>query len=213
MLSPSIENESSWYARLRRFLVHDILHADDPPHRLALGIALGVFVSFLPIMGCQMLVVICLAWVLRANKAVGVPIVWLTNPMTAVPVFYGCYWLGTQILGVPDVGRQWWSDLLHPPPGIGAGADFFMRRLWEVAYPLTIGCTLVGFVAALPCYPIALYLIRYYRLKRWGQVTVPDAMATPAPHAGTESRVATHTGHARFESDDGDLPVTTGSGS
>ena len=30
--------------RVRRFVYHHLLHADDPPHRLALGVGIGVFV-------------------------------------------------------------------------------------------------------------------------------------------------------------------------
>ena len=81
------------------WLVKRLLHADDPPHRLALGAAIGMFVTFLPLIGFQMALVVVLATLLRANKAVGLPIVWITNPATIVPVFYACYVIGRLMLG------------------------------------------------------------------------------------------------------------------
>ena len=77
---------SPWQ-RVRHFVLHDILHADDPPHRLALGVAIGMFVTFTPTVGLQMVLVGVLAWLLRANKLVGLPVVWLSNPATVVPIY------------------------------------------------------------------------------------------------------------------------------
>ena len=61
--------------RIRRFIIHNILHADDPPHRLALGVAIGMFMTFTPTVGVQSILVALTAWVLRANKLVGMPMV------------------------------------------------------------------------------------------------------------------------------------------
>lgn len=51
--------------RSRKFFYHNVLHADDPPHRLALGAAIGVFVAFMPAVGFQMMINFFLAWLLR----------------------------------------------------------------------------------------------------------------------------------------------------
>ena len=44
--------------QIEHFIVYRILHADDTPHRLALGIALGVFVAWTPTVGLQMVLVL-----------------------------------------------------------------------------------------------------------------------------------------------------------
>ena len=77
--------------RARKFIYHNVLHADDPPHRLALGAAIGVFVAFTPTVGLQMMLTVSLAWLLRANKVIGLPVVWISNPATLVPIYYSCY--------------------------------------------------------------------------------------------------------------------------
>ena len=37
-----------------RFVKFRILHVDDSPERIARGLAIGVFISYLPLMGIQM---------------------------------------------------------------------------------------------------------------------------------------------------------------
>ena len=96
----------SW--RVRRFVLRSLLHTDDPPHELALGVAIGVFVTFTPTVGFQMVLTVFLAWLLRANKAVGVPIVWITNPATIIPIYYSCYVVGRSMLQWESVGEAWW---------------------------------------------------------------------------------------------------------
>lgn len=161
--------------QVRRFVMHNILHADDPPHDLALGIAIGVFVAFLPIFGAHMVLVVFLAWLLRANKLVGTPVVWLMNPATAIPIYYACYVLGVVLLGEENVGRAWWSQLAHPPANHWAAVSFYWEHLMKVAMPLTVGCTVVGLLFAVPTYVVSLHLIRRYRQRRAARLSVAEA--------------------------------------
>jgi hypothetical protein len=163
--------------RARRFVVHNLLHADDPPHRLALGVAIGIFVTFTPFIGIQMVLVVILAWLLRANKAVGVPVVWISNPATFVPIYYPCYLIGRAALGWPAVGRQWWDQLTHPPAGFWAVTEFYWSRVFEIFAPLTLGCLLVGTPLATTTYLITRRLICGYRQRR-GWMHAPPPTAT-----------------------------------
>ena len=58
-------------------------------------------IAFLPLVGFQTAIAIGLAALFRANKAVCVPIVWITNPLTLVPIYGGCLALGGWILASP----------------------------------------------------------------------------------------------------------------
>ncbi len=160
---------------LRYFIVHHVLHADDPPHRLALGIAIGIFVTFTPTVGFQMTLVVFLAWLLRANKVVGLPIVWITNPATMVPIYYSCYWIGRWILGQPGVGLRWWKELARPPAGWWDGVVFFWDRFTQIALPLWLGCLLVAIISGYVSFRVSYWSIYAYRMKRWGQLTPPPA--------------------------------------
>ena len=66
---------------------------------ISLGVAIGLFVAFWPIPG-QMLIAAVFAFVLRANLPTSVALVWITNPVTIVPLFSLAYLLGGYILGV-----------------------------------------------------------------------------------------------------------------
>src|SRR6056297_631558 len=45
----------SWKARLKHLLVHNILHLDDTPHRIAWGVFWGFFIGATPTIGIQVL--------------------------------------------------------------------------------------------------------------------------------------------------------------
>ena len=154
-----------FYLRCRRFVIHNLLHADDPPHRLALGVAIGMFFTFTPFIGVQMLLVVAAAWLLRANKVVGVPLVWISNPATFVPIFYPCYLIGRTLLGWPGVGKKWWEALAHPPEGFLAGATFYWQRVLEIFTPLILGCFVVGLPLSIMSYLITRTVIERYRAR------------------------------------------------
>jgi hypothetical protein len=76
-------------AQRLRAICGKLLMLDDTPHRIALGMAIGVFISWTPTVGFQMLAAVPLAYLLRANRVAGVIGVYLSNPFTLVPM----YWL------------------------------------------------------------------------------------------------------------------------
>lgn len=183
-----------YWKRIRDFCVFKILHADDPPHRLALGVAIGIFVTFLPLIGFQMLISVSLAWLFKANKLVGVPLVWISNPLTIVPIYYPCYQLGCTILNSPAASDEWselqngWQTLQQDPGATWGGkVAFWWNGLMEFAWPLGVGCLLVASVLAVLTYYVSLYVIRRYRLRRWGQLMPPSL--TP-PDQDDEARVS-----------------------
>jgi uncharacterized protein (DUF2062 family) len=87
------------------FVKFRILHVDDTPQRIARGMAVGLWVAFTPLMGIQMAIALAGAILFRANKALAVMCVWLSNPFTLVPVYGPCYLIGRFLMGRihPDV--------------------------------------------------------------------------------------------------------------
>ncbi len=158
-----------------RFLFHHVLHADDPPHRLALGIAIGMFVTFTPTIGFQMALTVFFAWLLGANKVVGIVLVWLSNPVTILPIFYFCYRIGHFLVGGERVNWRWWAQLARPPVGWWASVQFYWERFMHLAAPLWIGSLIVATLVAYAAYYVSYYAICGYRLKRWGTLLPPSA--------------------------------------
>ena len=170
---------------VKDFCILRILHADDPPHRLALGIAIGMFVTFTPLIGFQMLISVFLAWLLRANKLVGVPLVWISNPVTFVPIYYPCYWLGCKVLGQPVLSNKWeeigdsWAALAADPTARWLDkVKFWGGNLMDVIEPLWVGCLIVATVLGVVSYYISLISIRAYRMRRFGQLMPPGKTPT-----------------------------------
>jgi len=69
------------------------------PHYVALGMAIGVFVSITPTIPFHTVIALALAFILRGSKSAAAIGVWFSNPIT-IPLFYkGSYDVGTSILG------------------------------------------------------------------------------------------------------------------
>lgn len=103
---------------------------------------IGIFCGFLPI-PFQMAVAALLALKFRCNLPFSVVLVWFSNPVTYVPVFYFTYRVGAWFLETP-------------PQSPGAGGlslanitdvDWLSNNLpalWEVMAPLWLGSVLCG---------------------------------------------------------------------
>jgi uncharacterized protein (DUF2062 family) len=62
-----------------------------------LGVGVGAFVAFTPTVGLQTFIALAVAAVLRANKVVCIPLVWITNPLTLAPIYWFCWRVGVGI--------------------------------------------------------------------------------------------------------------------
>ena len=125
-------------ARALRERFVGLLHLDDPPWRVALALAVGVFISFTPFLGFQTLLALLVGAVARLNAAVVVTGTWLNLPWFMPFVYAGALKLGTWLL----------RDLR-------SFAD------WSLA--LLIGTTLLGLAAAAVTYVVAFGVMR----RRW----------------------------------------------
>ena len=143
--------------KLRHLLVHSILHLDDTPHRIALGVFLGLFIGATPTLGIQTLLYFAAASVCRANMISGIVPVWFTNPLTAVPIYYACWKLGGLILtGRWETSPESQDAISRLIEGAEANSKGFYERLFEIDF-----------------WKAALELVRSIGLELWiGSVTL-----------------------------------------
>lgn len=82
-------------------MLHDpnLWHLNRRSAAGAFGI--GLFFAFWPV-PFQMWLAAALAIPLRVNLPLSVATVWITNPFTMPPIFYGAYLVGVKILGEPE---------------------------------------------------------------------------------------------------------------
>lgn len=145
--------------RWASFLAFRVLHADDTPHRIALGMAVGAFVTLTPTIGLQMVLVVALCTLLRANRLVGVPLVWISNPATIVPLYYPSYRLGTWLLPQyhhRPIGawRQMARDVFGRNLSWWDRVQGFWQHMTEVAVPLWVGSIILGVLAGAVAYGV-----------------------------------------------------------
>lgn len=160
-----------WF-RLRRFLLHKVLHADDTPHAIALGVAAAMLVAFLPLVGFQTVIAIGLAALLRANKAVCVPVVWITNPFTIVPIYGACFALGRFVLPSATVTGD--AEVLRTLEQGGVPAGVLELAYWKhmfgqlagLGLELWVGCLIVGLTLGVFSYVASKWGIVHYRERR-----------------------------------------------
>lgn len=72
---------------------------------LVRAIYVGVMCAFFPLPG-QMPLALIGAVLFRANIPMSVALTWLTNPVTALPVYWAAYWVGAVLLGEPAIGLR-----------------------------------------------------------------------------------------------------------
>jgi len=76
-----------------------IKNLEGDPHFVAMGMAIGVFISITPTIPFHTVLAVALAIILRGSKAAAALGVWFSNPVTA-PIFYwGSYKTGMYLLG------------------------------------------------------------------------------------------------------------------
>ncbi|HBO84503.1 MAG TPA: DUF2062 domain-containing protein [Deltaproteobacteria bacterium] len=76
--------------RIKRWIklhYYKIVRIDDPPDKIARGVAIGVFMGIFPTFGLGILFAIVAAYILKANKASAVLGSFIMNPLTT-PIFW-----------------------------------------------------------------------------------------------------------------------------
>lgn len=99
MLRVALWPRRSWW-RSARYVGLRIVRVKSSPHRVALGVAAGVFVAFTPFLGLQMLFACALAFMLRASIPAAMLGTFVGNPLSWPLMWTGAYMAGSFLLGV-----------------------------------------------------------------------------------------------------------------
>jgi len=119
------------------------------------GVAVGLFVGWMPI-PLQMVLAAVLASALRVHVPVSMVMVWITNPLTIVPLLYAARRTGSTLLG-------------ETPRAIGtdAGVGELLRGMGEAWPALLTGCLFWGACSAVLGFFATRLLWRVSALRRW----------------------------------------------
>lgn len=116
------------------------------------AVALGIFCAFIPV-PFQMLIAAVFAIWIRVNILVAVPMVWLSNPVTMGPMYYFCYLVGVEVLGLEQQGFHFELTFEWLFDGLAA--------IWQ---PFLLGCLVVGVISSLAGYLLIRILWRLHIL-------------------------------------------------
>ncbi len=135
------------------------LHEPDLWHlnrrSVAGGAAVGLFWAFVP-MPFQMLPAAITALAARVNLPISLVGVWITNPLTAAPIYYFCYRVGAFVLGT---GAE--------APAFEASWTWLMAELVHIWQPLLLGCVITGATAAGLGYLAVRLVWRWHVVRDW----------------------------------------------
>ena len=135
--------------------IRSLLRLNDPPKKLALAFAVGIFIAFSPTIGLHTVSCLFFAWIFRLNKLVVFTAAFVNNPWSMVPLFGFCLWFGIKITGstiaTPDID---WQTLTF-----STAYDILRPYLW----PFVAGTVVLGVAAAILSYFFIYWAVVKYR--------------------------------------------------
>jgi uncharacterized protein (DUF2062 family) len=150
---------------------------ETTPHAVGLGLATGVFVAFLPVLGIQMLVAVAIAWAGRANVGAAVLGTFAGNPLTWPAMWIGSYLLGLMLLG--ETGPMTVEEFQRTLSGLAetpvsrydpfAMMDAAGKLLWPILKPLFVGSLVLGLISGSALYFIGRLAAEVFRTRRQHQ--------------------------------------------
>jgi uncharacterized protein len=147
-------SRKSFIRRLGHLVVRalrSVVLLEDTPYRIAMGSACGIFCAVLPVVGQTFVAMLC-AWLMRANVIASIPWSWITNPVTTLPVWYGCYRLGILLTGGDALTYDALAAIMKSILESGL-LHFFAeagRLFLSVFLPTLVGSVTVGAICAVP---------------------------------------------------------------
>jgi uncharacterized protein (DUF2062 family) len=170
--------KGGWW-RAGSYVLHRVRRLPDPPHRIARGVACGVFVSFTPFYGFHFVLAGLGAWAIRANIPAALMATFVGNPLTLPFIATVSVAFGARMLGMPHgmplpriVGAfgqatlELWRNLYALFTVEPMHWDRFVGLFVHVFLPYLIGGILPGLVCAIASYMATHRIIAAYPRRR-----------------------------------------------
>jgi uncharacterized protein (DUF2062 family) len=133
-----------------------LLRVRDTPEALARGLAVGFFFGVSVFWGLQMALAVLVSWLVRGNKVVAVAATGVSNPLTTLPLYGFCWFVGHLVLGgeggLPELTAT------HGPEDLMALGPRFLATM-------LVGTTIVGVAGGAAFYVAAPRIMA--ALRRW----------------------------------------------
>ena len=172
---PPAEKRPVWWRRGAAWL----LSLNGSPQQISLGLAMGVLVGFSPLWGLHMVIAAALATLFGVNRPAAVAAVWLSNPLTVIPIYTLTYRVGHTFVpgrsssSITEMLTRVFTQEAVPWWDLIGRIQVILRVGEELLWPLAIGGFIVGLFAATLSYVGCRILLRLL-----GKLPIPR------PHRG-----------------------------
>jgi len=122
----------------------------------------GIWISLLPIVGIQMLVVFFVSLIARANLPVIVALQWISNPLTMGPIYFADYKIGMTILKLLGIDYPQ-NKLLSAEYDWAHFSYKELIRLLDTFPPMLLGGSVLGIFFAVITVFLYKILSKFYK--------------------------------------------------
>jgi uncharacterized protein (DUF2062 family) len=143
---------------------------------VSLAFAVGLWAMYTPPLPWQMAIAAVLAIYFNANLPIAVALVWITNPVTWIPMYYAAYKIGSIVLGQGASQFEQFSQL------------FSIQKALELGAPLLLGCfILMNLGAVLGYFGVQILwrraVLRKLALRKYRNVPLDTPLMVRETHA------------------------------
>ena len=174
--------------------IRTIISGGGTPYAVAMGFFIGTLVGWTPTMGIQMMIAAALAFVFRCNKLAAIVMVWITNPLTFIPMYWLDYKVGKFFMKLVNIRFTFFDfDAFSAMISEISQRSFldaflaFFKAGSSLYVPMFVGGTIIGVVNGLALgIPIYLYM-KKRRRQRAEKEALVEAEAKASVAAAEET--------------------------
>lgn len=154
-----------------RYHLRRLARLPASPHRIALGFAAGVLISFTPLLGLHLVLAAAIAFVLRGSVVASAIGTLIGNPLSFPLIWLASYNVGAALLGANLPGEAELAKITALDDPIVAADplawhDILTGKLFPLFWPMMAGGVLLGVVAAAASYWILLGSMKVLQSQR-----------------------------------------------
>lgn len=167
------------WRRKVRYFYYRFRRLKGDPHRVALAVALGVFIGITPTIPFHLITILGLTTIFRLSRLAAVlGCTVISNPLTVAPTYYLCFKIG--------------KLLLFPSESFSLPNTFQLQEIlrlgWEVNLALQVGGVLLALPLTIIAYFLVLTSIRRYRARNQKKSNCAFCLSqSPVPPSGADA--------------------------
>jgi len=178
ILAEGIYPRGGWL-RAISYLWHRLRRLPDQPHRIARGVAVGVFVCFTPFFGFHFVLAALISLVIRGNILAAILATFFGNPLTFPIIATLSVDLGSWMLGQPgalqlpsivgafsNASLELWYNFNALFTSEATHWDSLIRFFQRVFLPYLVGGIIPGIIAGTVAYLVTRPFIEAYQVNR-----------------------------------------------